>query len=51
MADTKTLKPPFVWSQAKQLVEDSRYKRWTIQQLRDMKHGTYDWKTHEEHTV
>lgn len=49
MAVAKTLRPPFKWADGKSgLVEDSQYKRWSVDQVRQMKNGTYDWKAHQE---
>lgn len=52
MAEAKFLRPPHVWSTAsKQLVEDTKVRRWSPDQVRSMKNGTYDWKTHAEKSV
>lgn len=49
MSGEKVLRPPFVWrSQKAGLVEDERYQRWSQQQVRAMRDGTYDWSTHQE---
>lgn len=50
MADAKLLRPPHVWI-GKSLVEDRRYVRWTLDQIRAMKNGTYDWSTHTERSA
>lgn len=30
------------------LLEDRRYARWSKQQVRAMRNGTYDWASHSE---
>lgn len=49
MAEAKILKPPFKWDNQKSgLQENQQYRRWTEEQVRAMKNGTYDWSKHEE---
>lgn len=50
MADAKMLRPPHVWM-GKSLVEDQRWVRWTPDQIRSMRNGTYDWSRHEERSA
>lgn len=43
------LLPPFIWvNQKAGLQEDHRYQRWTKEQIRAMKNGTYAWPDHKE---
>lgn len=52
MASAKKLRPPFKWGDSKSgLIEDQQYKRWSIDIVRSMRNGTYDWKNHEEKRV
>ena len=50
MAGSKQLRPPFIWN-GKQPIEDTRYARWSQDQIKAMKNGTYDWSKHEEKQV
>lgn len=53
MASTaKLLKPPHVWStEMRAVVENRRFKQWSVDQVRAMKNGTYNWEAHEEKPV
>lgn len=42
------LRPPFIWMPKIGLQEAPHLLRWTPQQIREMKNGTYDWSKHQE---